>query len=71
VSKRISLETWLVLTYGDDAPTLDTARRWAREGKIYPKPEKHGRAYFVVPEARYTARLTLLDRLRAETAQAG
>jgi hypothetical protein len=30
--RRISLETWLVTTYGEDAPTLNTARRWAREG---------------------------------------
>jgi hypothetical protein len=51
-AKRISLETWATLTYGK-APHPNTLRRWAREGHIYPKPEKHGRSYYVVPHARY------------------
>lgn len=68
--KRISLETWLKATYGDDAPSIDTARRWVRAGKIYPAPEKHGRSYFVYPWARYTEqpKSRLIDRVHAETA---
>ena len=74
--KLISLETWLAQTYGGDAPGIATARRWARDGKIYPAPEKHGRRYFVDPDARYTDRprrpgkLRLVDRI-AETEIAG
>ena len=64
--KRISLETWLEMVYGEDAPAIETARRWCRLGKIYPKPEKHGRAYFLSPDARYTEAPRLIDRVRAE-----
>lgn len=68
--KLVSLERWLRDTYGEDAPHMETARRWARAGKIQPPPQKHGRAYFVHPEARYTnsssAKPRLVDRLRAE-----
>jgi hypothetical protein len=68
---RIRLETWLKQTYGDDAPDIVTARRWAKAGKIQPPPEKHGRAYFVHPHARYTAGpVSLVDRIRADEAQA-
>lgn len=51
--KLVTLEAWLVATYGEEAPSILTARRWIREGRIYPKPEKHGRAYYLVPDARY------------------
>lgn len=51
--KKISLETWAAQVYGDDAPHRNTLRRWAREGHLYPKPEKHGRSYYVAPHARY------------------
>lgn len=71
VSRRVLLETWLRETYGDDAPDIATARRWCRKGKIYPAPEKHGRSYFVHPEARYTdkAGTSLLDRIRSDEAK--
>lgn len=69
--KRVRLETWLAQTYGNDAPDIATARRWCRDGKIYPRPEKHGRAYYVHPEARYTdGPLRLIDRVRADEAKA-
>jgi len=51
--KKITLEAWLDATYGEGAPAILTARRWCREGRIYPKPEKHGRAYYLAPDARY------------------
>lgn len=50
---NIRLEEWLKRTYGEQKPSLLTARRWARSGNIYPAPEKHGRAYYVRPDARY------------------
>lgn len=53
--RRIALQTWARLTYGDDAPSVKTLRRWAREGKIWPQPVKHGRSYFVDPSAEYVA----------------
>jgi hypothetical protein len=58
MSALISLQRWLTRIYGDDphAPHLQTARRWCREGKIQPSPEKHGRSYFLDPDARYTDR---------------
>lgn len=32
---------------------IRTLRRWVREGRIYPKPEKVGREYQVRPDAVY------------------
>jgi hypothetical protein len=51
--KMLTLEAWAGSVYGDSQPALVTLRRWARESKIYPVPEKHGRAYFVREDARY------------------
>lgn len=51
--KLILLSRWLNDTYGDDKPTMDTARRWAREGLITPAPVKHGRDYYIKPNAVY------------------
>lgn len=48
-----TLEDWASHKYGDKAPSIFTLRRWARDGKIYPQPEKHGRTYFVAPNAQY------------------
>lgn len=50
---KIRLEQWLEHAYAEPRPSLLTARRWCREGKIWPKAEKHGRAYYVQPHARY------------------
>lgn len=55
MTKLISLRDWAKATYGDSAPKPPTLRTWAKSGKIFPCPEKHGREYFVVPEARYVA----------------
>lgn len=50
----LKLSSWLDLNYKEaDAPSIRTARLWARSGLIEPKPEKHGRDYFVHPNARY------------------
>lgn len=52
-AKLITLEAWAAATYGEAAPHINTLRRWARDAHIYPKPIKHGRTYFVTPDARY------------------
>lgn len=51
--KLVTLEAWAADTYGDGAPSIYTLRRWVREAKIQPAPQKHGRTYFVRKEARY------------------
>ncbi|WP_428176733.1 excisionase [Comamonas testosteroni] len=48
----VSLTTWAKQTYNDAAPCLNTLRKWAREALIQPPPQRHGRAYFVDPDAR-------------------
>lgn len=64
VSTRfLKLSSWLSQTYKDkDAPSIRTARLWARSGLIEPKPEKHGRDYFVHPNARYVHTLRQKQR---------
>lgn len=52
-AKLTTLEAWAAATYGEDSPHINTLRRWARDAHIYPKPVKHGRTYFVTPDARY------------------
>lgn len=65
--KLVTLEAWVELTYGT-AVQIDTARRWCREGRIYPAPEKHGRSYFVSRDARYTPpKPSLIQRLHASS----
>lgn len=51
--KLITLERWGQVKYGEDVPFIGTLRRWARDGKIYPLPKKHGRSYFVSENAEY------------------
>lgn len=66
MSRLVSLEQWATETYGTAAPCIDTLRRWCREGRIYPQPEKHGKAYYLAPEARYidASNSDLLRRIR-------
>lgn len=52
-AKLITLDSWAAATYGDAAPHINTLRRWARDALIVPAPEKHGRTYYVRPEAAY------------------
>lgn len=59
----LKLSSWLSMTYKEkDAPSIRTARLWARTGLIEPKPEKHGRDYFVHPSARYVHSLRQKQR---------
>lgn len=52
-AKLITLKSWASATYGDAAPKMPTLYKWAKNALIYPVPEKHGRDYFVDPEAQY------------------
>lgn len=49
----ISLTTWAKQTYQDAQPCVNTLRKWARDALIQPAPQRHGRAYYVDPDARY------------------
>lgn len=79
--RLLTLEEWAEAVYGKHRPNLDTLRRWARQARIYPLPEKHGRTYFVIPSARHIdpnkpmvspkkqpANGSLVERLRGKTA---
>lgn len=55
LGRMTTLEQWAAVTYGDMAPSITTLRSWARDGRIYPIPEKHGRSYFVDREAVYVS----------------
>lgn len=66
----LTLTAWARSRYGDDAPGLATLRRWAREQRIFPAPEKHGRAYFVRPDAREASSMTAPELRRAIADQA-
>lgn len=49
----LTLEQWAKAKFGDNAPCIQTLRRWARNGNIHPKPKKVGREFLVQPEAQY------------------
>ncbi|WP_395452930.1 excisionase [Azospirillum melinis] len=52
MDKLLTLEEWAKANYASP-PSQGTLWRWAREARIYPAPEKQGRAYYVRPDARY------------------
>lgn len=49
---KVTLRAWADKQW-DPPPSVHTLRRWTREGRIFPWPEKRGREYFVDPDARY------------------
>ncbi|AHG22156.1 excisionase [Chania multitudinisentens RB-25] len=53
MSQLLTLEEWGTKTYKSKPPSIKTLRRWARNGNIYPAPEKHGREYRVQENAIY------------------
>ncbi len=61
---KISLEKWGARNY-DPPPHIDTLRGWARDGKLYPPPQKVGRAYYVDENAVFApdARPRLVHRI--------
>lgn len=52
MSKLLNLMEWASETYSTP-PSLSTLRRWAREGRIYPAPELHGKEYKLHPDSVY------------------
>ena len=48
--KKIPLLEWAAARY-DPVPPLSTLRRWAREGEIYPRPEKVGKQIYCLANA--------------------
>jgi hypothetical protein len=48
--KLLSLERWAEERY-EEPPQIGTLRKWARNGNIYPPPEKEGTEYKVRPDA--------------------
>lgn len=70
----IPLTEWAARRYAVP-PTIDTLRRWVREGQIHPAPERAGRLYQVdehavriAPSSAPAPRPSLVDRLRAREA---
>ncbi len=51
--KLLTLEEWSEKTYESKRPTLQTLQRWARNGNLYPAPQKHGKEYRVREDAIY------------------
>lgn len=52
MTKLMNLIEWANKTYSKP-PSLSTLRRWAREGRIYPAPELHGKEYKLHPDSVY------------------
>ncbi|HEY3982470.1 excisionase [Cedecea sp.] len=77
--KLLTLEEWSKRIYSDTPPTLPTLQRWARNGNIYPPPEKHGKQYRVREDAIYINPRTfalsnhkpLIDRIMNESPISG
>jgi hypothetical protein len=55
MKQKVTLEAWAAPRYCPP-PSIKTLRRWARECRIFPAPEKVGRTYYVEPDARYIER---------------
>ena len=53
MSELLTLSEWDKLVYKNNSHSLNTLRRWARDGYIYPAPQKHGREYLVEKSAIY------------------
>lgn len=51
--KPVPLPVWANKLRGDYPPSMKTVYRWIAQGRIYPRPEKIGRDYFVLETARY------------------
>lgn len=52
---KITLEAWAAPRY-DPPPHSKTLQRWARDGWIYPMPEKVGKTYYVARNAVFIGR---------------
>ncbi|MFM0732354.1 excisionase [Paraburkholderia sediminicola] len=62
---KIRLDEWLRREFYPP-PAIGTARRWIKQGKIYPPPIKVGRSYYVDEKAVFAdgqTRPRLVDRI--------
>ena len=64
--RLVSLPTWAEMVYGPDAPHINTIRNWARDGKLYPPAEKHGRDYYVSPDTQYAGNEAAIERIKRQ-----
>lgn len=53
--KLTTLEDWAKAKYGRDAPNISVLRRWVREHRISPRPQRHGNRYFLPQHAEIIA----------------
>lgn len=62
---KILLTAWAATQYSP-APSAWVLRRWARDGEIYPAPERVGRDWYVEPTARRQTgqRLSVVQRMQ-------
>jgi len=51
--RLISLKKWAEMVFGEEAPHTNTLLRWVADGRIQPRPQKIGKAWFVKPQAEY------------------
>jgi predicted site-specific integrase-resolvase len=49
---KMTLEEWATEQF-KTPPSMNTLRTWAREGRIFPTPVKHGKRYYVDSDACY------------------
>lgn len=52
---KVTLERWAAPRY-DPPPHRKRLQRWARDGWIYPMPEKVGKTYYAEPDAVFIGR---------------
>ncbi|QHM71328.1 excisionase [Mixta intestinalis] len=65
---QITLTEWADNHY-TTPPNINTLRRWARNGNFYPPPEKHGRQYYIDPNAIYVKPNDLMLGMKIKKSQ--
>jgi hypothetical protein len=55
MTQKITLQAWAAARF-DPVPNVKTLQRWARDGWIYPSPERIGKPYYVDPNAVFIGR---------------
>jgi hypothetical protein len=66
MARCITLEEWGDKNFSVQQ-SLNTLRKWAREGKLNPPPEKRGKSWWVHPNAVYVQKT--IEAQRTEQAQ--
>ena len=51
--RLITLDEWVKRRYVSQPPHINTVRKWAKTGKIQPRPQRHGKCYYVEESAIY------------------